>query len=588
MQKELYFVSTQIEINFNKNKKKILAGNWCTSNSSKSESLGKQKVIKDIWNNKNERGRDYKYLQKITKRYSSGLTTYLNSLHGVNFSGNFWKPIFLAWLTIYLPSYFYRWKIIKNTLRQNGKLKFYDITNINSNTSTKDTYEFHYNVSSNEYFNYKIFRKINKFFEKKNKLKPIKKNLIHIEKNDSKKKNSFIYFKLQMIINSIFYYLLKFNRVFIEKNVFRVIDNIKLNISLKQFPTYPNDTFHDPFGFRNFYDKKSIDLKKRNSIKISLGVEDDFTKFLETSIRDDLPLCFIEGFNDLFQHAKKIKLKPKLVISSYNHHFNELFKVWIAHLREKKISKIFTVSHGGGGFLKYPACLKFEREISDKKINWHYSNNINELQLPASKFLTKKKNHSSNEFISYIEGPTTKFPSRIGYGIINNGNRNLQKTFIDFYKMIDKNLKKEIIFLPKKEYNIDTTKFLSNSFPEDQIKENNSFNKYNKKSKLNIISYPETTFNESIISKPTILLYEKGRWEFDERFKNIYKKLLKNKMLFHDPKKAAKHINIVSKNINKWWKKKSVQSVVNEISKKICMTSIDSTDIWLKEIKKNY
>ena len=62
MQKELYFVSTQIEINFNKNKKKILAGNWCTSNSSKSESLGKQKVIKDIWNNKNERGRDYKKL----------------------------------------------------------------------------------------------------------------------------------------------------------------------------------------------------------------------------------------------------------------------------------------------------------------------------------------------------------------------------------------------------------------------------------------------------------------------------------------------------------------------------------------------
>ena len=153
MKKELYFVSTQIEINFNKNKEKIFAGNWCISNSSKHEIAGKQKVIKDIWNNKNERGRDYKYLQKITKRYSSGLTTYLNSLHGVNFSGNFWKPIFLAWLTIYLPSYFYRWKIIKNTLRQNGKLKFYDITNINSNTSTKDTYEFHYNVSSNEYFN---------------------------------------------------------------------------------------------------------------------------------------------------------------------------------------------------------------------------------------------------------------------------------------------------------------------------------------------------------------------------------------------------------------------------------------------------
>ena len=48
----------------------------------------------------------------------------------------------------------------------------------------------------------------------------------------------------------------------------------------------------------------------------------------------------------------------------------------------------------------------------------------------------------------------------------------------------------------------------------NQIKEPNSFKKYNLETKLNILSYPQTSFCESIQSTPSILIYEKDKWEF--------------------------------------------------------------------------
>ena len=67
-----------------------------------------------------------------------------------------------------------------------------------------------------------------------------------------------------------------------------------------------------------------------------------------------------------------------------------MFKIWVAFLKEKNLSKFYTVNHGGGGYMKYPSSINFEKEIADKQIIW-YKSNFQKIQLPASKFITKKK-----------------------------------------------------------------------------------------------------------------------------------------------------------------------------------------------------
>ena len=593
MLRDTYFISTNLEINLDKNKRKILAGNWCIENYEKKENLKRYEIFDNIWKDKQKYNTYYKYLHKISLRYSERLSFYLNSFHKSSFSKKFWKLILMSWLTIYLPAYYYRWILVKKVLKRNKKIHFYDLYNLEKKYIPTDTFDFHTQVSSNKYLNYNMFYNLMKYYEKKSgKIFLVKKKILNSKINkvsDKKNKTNWLIFQYKKILNHFFYFVFRFNKIFIEKAVFPIKNNVEINLRLNQFPTYPNDTFNDSFGYTNLYDNKEINLDKRRShhIKKIKGENDEFVRFIDFVIRDDIPVCFLEGFEDLLNFARKIIIKPKIILSSYYHYFNELFKVWTAYLVENKNVKFFIVSHGGGGDLKYPSCLKFESEIAHKKINWHKSTKLNEMQLPASKFLKSKNIKSNNDFISYVEGPVAPYPSRIGEQAMDNGSPNLQVDFVSFYKEINKVLKKKFIFIPSGLYNIDTTKYLRGYLNASQIKEKKSFKKYNERSELNILNYPQTAFFESLMTTPTILLYKKDEWEFDKNFNYFYKKFIKHKIIFHDPKKAAKHVNSISNDINKWWGSKSVQLTINGFLDHACLVSSHSLNIWIKYLKKN-
>ena len=40
--------------------------------------------------------------------------------------------------------------------------------------------------------------------------------------------------------------------------------------------------------------------------------------------------CFIEGYKSIVKEISNIPLKPKIVLSGFNHFYNEIFKFWIA------------------------------------------------------------------------------------------------------------------------------------------------------------------------------------------------------------------------------------------------------------------
>lgn len=584
MSKEFSLISTKLELEVCKNKKKVLAGNWCYQDNDKKK-FHSNSVTNNPWSSPRDFNNDYKYIKNLLNRCIISIVEYLNKIHNKKFSKKFWKILILPWLTIYLPAYYFRWRLIKQILKIQKDINFYNLENLKNEFVPTDSYDFHKNIRNSQEFNYLIFRKIIFFLNTKEKVKVKKKLYKNKLFNNNKTKNNQFMFQFKLILNIFFFRLFSINDIFLEKSAFRKIDNFKISIILRQIPTFFYDTFNGAFGFKNFYENEIIDYKKRNSVKLYLNCKTDFEKFLKSSITGDIPLCFVEGFERLYSFSKKIKMRPKKIISSYFHYFNELFKFWVAFLKENKLTKFYTVTHGGGKFMKYPSCLNFEKEIADKQIVWYRSNFLNEIQLPSSKFITKSKDMSTKQFISFVEGPTNLFPSRLGFGTIGNENTNSFDIFLKFYKNINLLNKQDIIYLPKKEHNINASKNLVNFLQKNKIKKPNSFNIYNRKSKLNIISYPQTTFCESIQTTPTILIYEKNKWEFNSKFKHIYKKLIKNKILFHNPIKAAQHVNKVSKNIDAWWMQKKVQSTINQFLNDVSLISENSIKIWVNKLK---
>ena len=66
-------------------------------------------------------------------------------------------------------------------------------------------------------------------------------------------------------------------------------------------------------------------------------------------------------------------------------------------------------------------------------------------------------------------GPTHLFPSRLGFATIGNENTNSFEEFLKFYKKI--NIKdKKILYLPKKEHDINASKNLQNFIQKDKLK----------------------------------------------------------------------------------------------------------------------
>ena len=95
-----------------------------------------------------------------------------------------------------------------------------------------------------------------------------------------------------------------------------------------------------------------------------------FLKFLDTVIKFDIPKCFLEGYNMLRDSAKSIKIKPKIIISSYNHYHNEKFKYWVASNVEENKTKFYVSNHGGANHQKFSPCLQYENKFVDKKFTW--------------------------------------------------------------------------------------------------------------------------------------------------------------------------------------------------------------------------
>ena len=80
-----HFFATEIDYKIPTNNKKILAGNWCHNHSTlEKEQSENIEIIKDCWENYDQKSKDYTFLQNILDQYCEKLTLYLNKYNSNN------------------------------------------------------------------------------------------------------------------------------------------------------------------------------------------------------------------------------------------------------------------------------------------------------------------------------------------------------------------------------------------------------------------------------------------------------------------------------------------------------------------------
>ena len=392
------------------------------------------------------------------------------------------------------------------------------------------------------------------------------------------------------LIDDISLFFSKHNDIFIEHDVFGKKNLLKINFQLKQFPTYLIKLFN--YRMENHeYEKCKFDMEKRIAVSfvkdIKIKENIDFIEYLNSSITEDIPICFLEGFLNLKNNVEKININPKLILSSYQYMHSEKFKFWVALKTLKNNSKFIVAAHGGGHHTKFGAHFDFQNRIVHKMITWRTPIDKKEIQLPPTKLINFKIKRKY-KYLSYVEHPAGLFPAQFTHNPFTSM-RNIEN-INKFNLILKKKILKNLIYLPGRDY-LCSMNEVKNIINSNCIAKHYSLNKYLYKSKLVICSYPETNFNEAIVTGPTILISRFNDYPIHDQFQKIFNELIKYKIFFSNPEDACLHINKVWDNVDEWWYSKEVKNTVNDFIQQVSPISNNSINIWAKflknEIKKN-
>ena len=551
-------ITTCIELSNIKDKKNILyAGDWCLKN----QKLIKNKnVIHNIWDSNQTIDSDYKKIEKIHKKINLKLSNHLYYLHEKKISKKIWKNLIYIWLTYYLFFYYFKWKTMIKISSINKKINFnlYESNDVHSNIDSLDFY----NVSSNsDIFNYLAFKRVISY-QKKNKL--ININLV--------KKNKKIYEKRKLSLNTTQNVKLNLSNkiiLYFQKKLINhdllIIDgiNFKFKFFLNLF------SFQFPINFKNIFNwekaKKNL-IKNKKKILIS-KIENDgthFENFIFDNIMSDLPLCFTSGFSYLDELSKKIKFKPKIIVSGTQHVHNELAKLWMLKQKYEHNKKLFIVSHGGGHQRLSLTMFDYEHKIGDYFFEWLDKKKFYNYRLPNTKysFNVKKRNKNADKIV-FVGNELKPYINRISPGPMSISSSKIIDDLEIIFKNLNQNIRSKIFYAPKKKMIRYFSNKISKILKKDKILPIGKLALNIQKSKLVICSYPQTTFFDAIMSGPTILVYNPKLWRHYSKLNKSYKVLKSHGIVFDNSFEAAKHINHIWKDIDKWWNEKEVVNARN-------------------------
>ncbi len=541
------------------NKKNIFIGDWCLEDIEVKKKT--QNLVNEICEyhynvNPNKIKEDWDYLTFLYDKVMNSLSIKLNQYHNKSFSRRFWEIIAGPSLVHLLSILWDRWETIKS-VEKNFKIN--EVAILKYDTSdyvTKDFRDLFKNKFDNHFWNNCIYSEI---IKDSFKIKIVK---IDFKKNKNlklKKKFGFYNFSFSNFIDTFLSKIIKeevliykFGR---KKTLSYMVNRLKLSRFYNEFSAQ--------IPFKN-------DINRQNLI-LNLNPKNPFEEMLNRKLMNFLPISHLESFKEIETYLKKIKQKPKNILTTFGHVNDDLFKIWTANNVEKKKTQFNICSHGGSveNIINFNSWLN----VADKFISWEKKKNNRCLQLPPSYSTNYKKiKQSKNKKILFCTSSTNLYVYRIQDYILSSQIKLHLNYWKHFISQLDLKVKKNIVirhvpyvdpWSQKKEFE----KFLG----KKSISKKKNFLDEVKNSKIVINTSLQTTFFESMLSGiPTIVLLKDDCWNLSEDGKKVYDLMIKKKIIFKNIESLIQHLNEIDENPLSWWNSNDLTLVRNKFHDHFC------------------
>ncbi len=319
----------------------------------------------------------------------------------------------------------------------------------------------------------------------------------------------------------------------------------------------------------------SINNKLRNKLQhnnFNLKM-DRFDKFFFYTLKYCLPKSVLEeySYREKFtiDYLKKY-LKLKYII---NEAIDEDSMLLISQAKKKKIKSIycehnFLQNQFIGNIIEFIK-IKFDYYFT---LGWRSKDKKFISGGSFFEWIPINKNKIQNIPILFAEGVTVYRPPFTCSAYGESGKFN-SENYIKMTKVFFNNLNSNILqnmwikkYPPKYKktfcYNpadklIEKSKIkLTNNVKNSDLE----LSKYFNSAKLIVTNYLSTSYLQALISnKPAIIFFNSKSYFLNNKYKKIYDGLIKNNIMFKDPKKAASFLNKNFHKIDKWWSNKQTQ-----------------------------
>lgn len=495
----------------------------------------------------------FSYVLKVYEFLLKKISLRLNKFHNLNYSAEYWRIIIGPWLFEFISIIFENCKKLEN-INSNYLIKYVEIAKFKqSGIHFKDYNDFAYSIIADE-FNNRIYKDLLNYY------KNIKIKYFYFNKKNKKIKNR--YNSLDFIVRclkSILLFSNNFlnNKIFFHDTYLNFFLRFLLGIRIGQLNTY----YKPPLFKDSFLNKKFRAQKLFYS-------NDKFLNIFNDLVFKYIPTSYLENFDKYRQNVKTINWpkNPKIIFSSSSFIFDDFFKIWLAEQKENFSSRFMSGQHGGGFFTnKFNFYELHQKKVSDKILTWGYKKENIYKPLFNFKTATKKIKFNKKGTVLMVDYELSRFPG--GFTIYNNFSFPLHlNEKLNFIKKLNNNVRNKLVFRPYIHdlgwSTLDRLKDTSKSIKIDRNK--NIYDSLNN-SRVAVVNLNSTVFLETLnLNFPTII-YFNSQQDLIRKDAKLYFDLLKKvNIYFNDSETAAKHLNNIWNQVDKWWYNEKTQQVISD------------------------
>jgi putative transferase (TIGR04331 family) len=527
-------------------------------------------VAKPYGLDKIKKEKDFKNVLFYENKLFSQFYAILNQHHGIDYNLRFWQICLGHWFRHSLCLLVNRVNTIEKCL-DTYEVTGTTVCNYDNYDLSTNNFDFFCKALSDPEWNSFLIAKILILLKKNNlaieiideKFKPdrFSGNYLKLKNDSFSLKTKLVKYGIR-IYNLLSNRLVRNNDALIITSYLPLIEELKLELNLKQFPQIWQRVK------REGKIKPDKFLRNKLTQKFLTKTDNNFENILHLLLFELLPVDYLEGFKNLTKVVNDLPWpkSPKFIFTSNNYNTDEVFKLYTAY-KTQKGSNYFVGQHGNNYHILKNRFPQIEELTSDKFITWGWSNGISKYKSGfIFKSYLKKDEYKKKGGLLFVKNAINFNFST--HDCLNEFNSNLidQKKFISKLSAEPKknltirlhtNSKSEIFSEKSQWREFDPSLKIENSSLKikDLIRD----------SRLIIFGYDSTGILETFSANiPTIAFWQNELDHLRETVKPHYQILVDAGIIHLSAQSAAEKVNEIWNDVDGWWKQSHVQDAKNK------------------------